>query len=346
MKIVVANSHVAGVHGGAEELAANLVTHLNAQPGIEATWLRFPFGWQRRDRLATQILALRNIDLGPVDLFIPLKFPMYFIQAPRRHAWIVHQFRQSYDMHDGPFSYFDTGQVSLDMRAALIEQDNIELRSYDRLFTNSSVTQDRLFHYNRIKSDILHPPVNQPDCFAPEDYGDYFFAGGRITPIKRQKLILEALAMSRLPIRLVIAGPSEDPKYLAEIQAFIAQRGLGDRVTLISDFLPREKIFRLNNGCLAAVYLPVDEDSFGYVSMEAAQAAKALITTDDSGGVAQLVEHEISGQVVAPTAEALKDALETLWSDRRATKRMGRNAHDRLSALGLTWKSTLEVLLS
>ncbi|SDY48083.1 Glycosyltransferase involved in cell wall bisynthesis [Jannaschia faecimaris] len=346
MRIVVANSHVAGVHGGAEELAANLVRELGRTRGISAKLLRIPFDWSSQEDLLTQVLGLRNLDLGAIDLLIPLKFPAYFLQAPRRTAWIVHQFRQAYDMHGGPFTFFENSQKGQDVRRALIEQDTLELPRYDRLFTNSSVTQNRLFSYNGIGSDILHAPVNTPDLFACEDFEDFLFVGGRINASKRQKLVLDALAATAPDVRVVIAGPCEDDTYLADMRRLIQERELGDRVILKPTFLPREEIIDYNNRCLAAVYVPVDEDSFGYVAMEASQSGKALVTTLDSGGVADLVEDGLSGFVTAPTAEALGDAMQSLWTDRHATRDMGKRARERLDSFGLTWDRTIEMLLS
>ena len=44
---------------------------------------------------------------------------------------------------------------------------------------------------------------------------------------------------------------------------------LNDRVQLDLGFLSRERIAKYVNEALACAYLPVDEDSVGYVTMEA-----------------------------------------------------------------------------
>jgi len=346
MRVVVANSHIPNVHGGAEELALNLVTELGKLRGLSVELLRVPFDWSSQEGLLTHVMGLQNLDLGSTDLLIPLKFPVYFLRAPRRIGWIVHQFRQAYDMHGGPFTYFEESQKGDDIRRALIEADNLELPQYDRLFTNSSVTQDRLFRYNGIASDILHPPVNEPDRFICEDHEDFIFVGGRINGSKRQKMVIEALGSFAPDVRLVIAGPCEDPDYLDQMKYLIEIHDLQDRVQLRPEFLPRSEIVSYNNRCLAAVYLPMDEDSFGYVTMEAFQSSKAVVTTVDSGGVTQLVKDTTTGFVTEPNPESLGAALQELWINRNATKDMGRAAFDRLQDFGLTWNRTLEVLLS
>lgn len=69
-------------------------------------------------------------------------------------------------------------------------------------------------------------------------------------------------------------------------------------------------------------YLPYDEDSLGYVAMESATAAKALITTADSGGILGLVKNEETGWVAHPKADDLARAMEAVFENAARTKGM------------------------
>ena len=52
--------------------------------------------------------------------------------------------------------------------------------------------------------------------------------------------------------------------------------------------------------CLAVAYIPYDEDSYGYVTLEACLAKKAVITCTDSGGIDALVRHRVARTSRAP----------------------------------------------
>ena len=87
--------------------------------------------------------------------------------------------------------------------------------------------------------------------------------------------------------------------------------------------------------------MPHEED-FGLVTLEAMRAGKPVITASDSGGTAELVSHGETGLVVEPTPEALAAAIDELWSDRRAAKRMGRAGLER--ARKVTWDGLVREL--
>ena len=71
----------------------------------------------------------------------------------------------------------------------------------------------------------------------------------------------------------------------------VAALGLAGRVELRFGFHPRGQIAQWVNGARACVYAPFDEDSLGYVTMEAAFAAgKAVLTTSDPGGLLEMVK--------------------------------------------------------
>ena len=66
-------------------------------------------------------------------------------------------------------------------------------------------------------------------------------------------------------------------------------------MTLDLRFLPRQDLATLVNGASAVAYLPFDEDSLGYCTMEAFQAAKPVLTVTDSGGVLDIVRDRDTG---------------------------------------------------
>ena len=100
MKVLIVNNAVPFVWGGAEELAVNLCRRLNALDGVEAEILRIPFKWEPKERIPAEIILNRNLEIMNVDRVIALKFPAYLLQHDRKTIWLLHQFRQAYDLID------------------------------------------------------------------------------------------------------------------------------------------------------------------------------------------------------------------------------------------------------
>ena len=69
-------------------------------------------------------------------------------------------------------------------------------------------------------------------------------------------------------------------------------------------------------------FAPWNED-YGFVTLEAFRSGKAVITTPDSGGPAELVEHEANGLVAPPTPEGVAAALDRIAADRGLAERLG-----------------------
>jgi glycosyltransferase involved in cell wall biosynthesis len=345
VKVLVVNSLAPFLQGGAEELADNLVRNLNLH-GAEAEMLRIPFAWVPTERLLEEMMICRNFKLWNVDRVIALRFPAYLVPFPQKTLWLLHQFRQAYDLYDAGQSHLFATERGAIIREAIRTADNNCFAAAQHLYTNSPVTARRLNHYNGFDATILRPPLNDPELFKGNDPGNYIFAGGRINSGKRQQLLLEAMLKVTGSVRLVIAGPPDSPEDALSLQRFLSKHKLADKVTLDFGFLPRQKIADYVNGALACAYLPFDEDSFGYVTMEACHAGKAVITTYDSGGVLDLITNKETGMVCEPTASALADAINRLAADRSLARRLGEAARERFLSLNLTWKSTVERLLS
>jgi glycosyltransferase involved in cell wall biosynthesis len=130
------------------------------------------------------------------------------------------------------------------------------------------------------------------------------------------------------------------------LKELVQRYGLSDRVHLDVGFHPREKIASWVSNALACAYLPIDEDSLGYVSMEANQAAKGVLTVTDSGGILDLVFHNETGWVCEPDAIQLAEQLDRIHEKRAETIAMGKNAKNRWLSMGINWAKTIERLVA
>jgi len=343
VKVLVVNNMAPFIWGGAEELAAHLCRELERE-GHEADLLRVPLQWEPAARIPSQMLLARALEIESADRVIALKFPAYLVRHPHKTIWLLHQYRQAYDMYGTELSNL-SGPDGARIRSVIETADATAFCEARRIFTNSEVTRRRLAQYNGFDGEVLLPPLNDPGLFRGGSADGYIFAGGRVNAMKRQYLILEALRQAP-DVRLVIAGPPDSPDDGHRLRALVEANGLQDRVRLELRFLPRAELAQFVNHALAVAYLPYDEDSLGYVAMEGAAAAKALITTTDSGGIRGLAVPGETGWVAEPTAESMAEALQAAVVQPARTMAMGAAARELWNTFDLTWPATIRRLLA
>ncbi|HMB04975.1 MAG TPA: glycosyltransferase, partial [Isosphaeraceae bacterium] len=192
---------------------------------------------------------------------------------------------------------------------------------------------------------ILYPPLRDPGLFRCGEAGDYVFYPSRLCSFKRQHVAIEAMRFVTSDFRLVLAGKADEDSYGRALVDLVRRHGLEDRVQLLGWITEEEKA-RLMADAFAVLYLPIDEDSYGYVTLEAFHAAKPVLTFRDSGGTDELVEHDHNGLILEPTPEALAEGLERLWADRARARAMGRAARETLGRKRIDWDHVLDTLLS
>jgi glycosyltransferase involved in cell wall biosynthesis len=347
MKIGIVNMQAPLVWGGAEYLAESLQIKL-AERGHQAEIIRIPFKWYPPQAVLDHMLACRllRLDAGDPDLLIAMKFPAYLAPFRRKKLWLVHQFRQVYDLWGTPYQDIPDTPEGRRVREMVIRADKRYLPEAEAIYTNSRIVADRLKTFTGIEADgVLYPPLRHPELFRPGPSGDYFFYPSRLVTSKRQSIAIEAMRLVRAPFKLVLAGLPDTPTYGDELANAIRRHGLEDRVHL-AGWVSEEQKADLMANCLAALYLAYDEDSYGFVTLEAFQSRKAVITFQDSGGVHELVEHKRNGLIVDPTPESLAEAMETLWAARRQAINLGKEAYASLARLGISWDHALDRLLA
>ncbi len=339
LRIAVCLPQVPFERGGAEILADDLVAALNRR-GHDATLVTLPFKWYPDVVLLEHTLAWRMVDLTeangrPIDLVIATKFPSYLIRHPRKVVWLVHQFRQAYDLHGTRFAQFDDEPRGVAMREAVREMDATALGEAERLYAISRNVADRLDRFNGLTAAPLLPPPQSFATYPITDDGSLLVVG-RLDATKRIDLIMRALAL--VPdLRCVIVGEGGER---GALERLVQGLGLGDRVTLTGR-LDADELARRYSSCRAVVYVPVDED-YGFVPIEAHQAGKPVITTSDSGGPLDVVADGESGLVCAPEPEALAVAIRRFHDDPVEAARMG--AVGKARADGYSWDAVVDTL--
>jgi glycosyltransferase involved in cell wall biosynthesis len=344
MRVLVASTRVPFVRGGADTIVRDLV-HAMREHGHEVDTVEIPFisAWEQ---MLEQMLAIRLLDVSDAcEALVAIRTPSYLLRHPNKRLWFIHHHRGAYDLWNTPYQDIPATPEGLAVRDAIIAADDLYLREARRIYTNSQVVSDRLRRYNDIESEVLYPPLGASAAFHCGPAGDYVFYPSRIVGHKRQLLAVEAAAEIATDARVIIAGAPDDAHHLAELERKITTGGLRDRVELIPRWISEEEKAELIAGSLGVLYLPFQEDSYGYVTLEAFNAHKPVITCLDSGGSLELVEDGVNGLVVEPTPQALAAAVDRLRGDVVEAVAMGARAHQTLMHRDISWENVVTRLL-
>ena len=341
MRVAVCHPQVPFERGGAEVLSDTLVAELRAR-GHEVELVTVPFKWYPPQRVVTNAMAWRLLDLEeaqgrPIDLVIATKFPSYAVRHPNKVVWLVHQFRQAYDLDRTELGGFGEAPFDRALRRSIHRLDNQTLGEARRLFAISANVADRLRRFNGLVAEVLTPPPKRLP-YQSGEYGDFVLSVGRLDRAKRVDLLVRAAASTN-GLRVVIAGDGPDRSRLEEVAH---AEGVDGRVEFAGQVEDNE-LADLYSRCLAVYYAPVDED-FGYVPYEAFLSERPVVTTRDAGGPLEVVVDGVNGIVCEPTAADVARACTWLADNPSGARERGQAG--RGLAERLTWDGVVEALLS
>ena len=302
-------------HGGAEILTESLAAQLRRR-GHEVAIIAIPFRWYPSSEIVKGYLAWRLVDLHEanglkIDRLIALKFPGFVADHPHKVTWLIQQYRQAYDLFGSEHSDLTTSEQDIEIRRAIHRMDTQTIGESVATFTISDNVGRRLRRYNGLDSETLYPPPSQEGRYRHARYGDYVLSLCRLDRLKRVDRLIEALALTQGDARCIIAGRGPE---MENLQRLAAKRGLADRITF-AGFVSDEKAIELYANARALYYAPLDED-YGLATVEAMKSQKPVLTTDDSGGVLEFVQHDVTGAIAT-----LDDLAATAPADRRVARR-------------------------
>jgi glycosyltransferase involved in cell wall biosynthesis len=342
MRICICTVQVPFVTGGAELLVESLRAQLS-QRGFDVDVVAIPFSWTTPEQvlkcaIGTRLLNLQSEPDQPIDLVITTKFPAYLVEHENKVLWLMHQFRQAYELVGTQYSDYDSSPAHREAARMIREMDNRAIAEHRARFAIAGNPAKRLERFNGVDATVLYPPPPLDGSYRSGEYGDYVFTVGRLNRMKRHDLLIRAIAHARTPVRAVIAGtgPAHD-----ELTGLIDHLGVRDRVELVGH-VDDARLLELYAGSLAVLYAPYDED-YGYVTVEAFKSAKPVLTASDSGGVLEFVEEGTNGFVCPPTAsQDFAAHLDQLFRERARARAMGEAGRARVASL--TWDHVIQAL--
>ena len=345
--MVIATTQVPFVRGGAEVHAENLRAAVITS-GHQCEIVAVPFKWYPPERIIDHILACRLLDLSEtngqkIDLLIGLRFPAYLIPHNNKVLWILHQFRTAYDLWDTPFGDLIHHPNGRHVRDVIRGADNKCIPEAKAIYANSRNVSMRLKKYNNINSKPLYHPPPNAQLFYSKEPENYIFFPSRLNAIKRQELAIRAMAKVKSDVKLVISGSPDVDSFSVYLKKLTEKCGVPDRVKFLGPISEEDKL-ELYSRSLGVLYPPVDED-YGYVTLEAMLAGKAVITCVDSGGPLEFITDRENGFIAQPTPEDLSAVLDETYHHRDKTKKMGQAGRERYDRMKISWENAVEVLL-
>jgi glycosyltransferase involved in cell wall biosynthesis len=341
VNIAVCRPQVPFAHGGAEIMTDTLVRELRAR-GHDADLVTIPFKWYPGARVLTQAFLWRLVDLTEtsgkkIDLVVATKFPSYVVQHPDKRVWLIHQFRQAYELDRTGLRQFGESKEDRAVRRKVHQLDRLALGEATRLFATSKNVAGRLERSTGLVAEVLPHPPQELD-YRCDGYGDFVLSVNRLDRAKRIDLLLEAAVLDPA-LRVVIVSDGPDRGRLEQLAR---KRRLDGRVRFAGR-VDSSELADLYASCLATYYAPFDED-FGMAPFESFLAQKPVITTTDAGGPLDVVHDRETGIVVAPDAAEIAKA--TAWLREHLDDAAAYGRAGLAIAAEVTWDRAIGRLLS
>jgi glycosyltransferase involved in cell wall biosynthesis len=380
---IVAPCPIPYVIGGAENLWRGLQDHINEETPHQAEILKLPSREHYFWDLVDSYRRFAEFDLSGFDIVVSTKYPAWMVDHPRHVVYVQHKLRGLYDTYHFlrmPDRHPTEASPVQDLRAYMDEhagrRDRLAeffarladlrgaaglpddlfafpgpfIREVLRYLDGVGMAPAAVRRYGAISRTVRDRDEYFPDGqevfvahhptslagLRPARDGGYLFSASRLDNAKRLGLLVEAMGHVHRDVRLRIAGTGPLEKELRS-----AARA--DRRIEFCGRVSSAELAALYAGSRAVAFLPYEED-YGLVTLEAMLCGKPVITCSDSGGTTELVVDGENGLVTAPDAAALGAAIDRLWSDRGARRRMGRAALER--ARRVTWDGVVRELVA
>ena len=344
MRIALCTVQVPFIRGGAENLCDNLYNEL-IKRNYEVEYIKIPFKWYPPQEIINNCLTWRLLDLTEsdgtkIDGVIATKFPSYLVRHQNKVVWLLHQHRPAYDL---AFTEFDDltshGKIGEIVRSKIYKMDEMGMKEQKKIYTIANKVTDRLWKYNKIKSEVLYHPPPLFGKYKCEDYEDYIFYPSRLDALKRQDLIIKSMKHVRNDIRLKIAGTGP---HLSRYMNIAKELGLEKRIDFLG-YVSNEELIDLYANALAVVYSPLEED-LGYITLESFLSKKPIITCKDSGGPLEFVDDGENGFVVEPEPKKIAEKIDLLYEN-GLSKIYGVNGYNKINNMNLSWDKVIKKLL-
>ncbi len=330
----------AAASGGAERLFTGLVGALRDE-GHEVELVEGISDESSFEGIQRSYLGFYDMDLSRFDGVVSTKAPTYAVRHPNHVCYLMHTMRVFYDMF--PVERPQPTELDYAQRDYIHRLDRLCMspERVRRICVIGEEVRQRLHDSLGLDGPVLRHPSNMSGL-APQSAGStagappFFLCAGRLHRWKRVDLAIRAMRMLREDARLIITGVGEDEGWFRELAA-------GDDRIVFLGRVDEATLKELYATALAVMFTPVRED-LGLVTLEAFSCARPVITAEDSGEPARIVENGRNGFVAAPDPASIAEAMRRLVLDPRLAAELGQRGLE--TARSITWQTVARGLIS
>ncbi len=343
MRVVVCTSKSPFIWGGNESLVETLRRELILR-GVQVDVVNLPFVWYRKSEILPGYLVWRLLNLIDyeglkIDQVIATRVPSFVISHPNKVTWLVHQLRTVYDLLGTKFSPFSSLPADRRLISRIRRIDTTTLAESQELFCISDNVGQRLARFNGLHAETLYPPPKHDGLYRNDAYGEYVLVVSRLNRLKRVDQIIRAMPYVCSKARLYIVGRGEEAENL---QKLARDLDVAERIRFLG-FVSDADLLTLYANALAVFYAPYDED-YGFVTIEAFQSRKPMLSTSDAGGVLEFIVDGENGYISAPDQlEQIAGHIDLLYNNRALCRRLGEAG--RVKVRDVNWEYTIQKLL-
>ncbi|HEY4377683.1 MAG TPA: glycosyltransferase family 4 protein, partial [Acidimicrobiales bacterium] len=325
-------------------------------------------------RYVAGVEAFDALDTRFYDLVISTQPPSVTHRHPRHLSVFYHHARVFYDLEDAYLRAGFTPDPEQHVEASRLVRE-IDAPRYDAVswfVAGSGVVRERLRQFNgRTDASIMLAGMAVGDE-AAVDATDPGLAGrgavlsiGRHEFTKRTELVVAAAHLLEPLHEVAVVGTGGRTAWARDLDHRLSQPG-ADPAALDDTHLwcntgqgaaPVPDDHRSNVAFLTGVddptlerlyqeapcvVAPAYQEDYGLTAVEAMHHGRPVVVCHDGGGLAELVEHEVTGLVVDPSPQAIADAVARLLTDSDLAARLGANGRQR--AAEITWRRADEVV--
>lgn len=344
MRIGICAVQIPFMKGGAENLTSELYNQL-IKRGFEVEYINIPFKWYPPKEIIKNTLVWRMLDLTEsngekIDLLICTKFPSYVVKHPNKVVWLIHQFREAYELYNTPYGLKKSEEESEEIRNTIVKIDNKTLNECKKVYTISKNVSSRLNKFNEMTSKTTYPPPKNADKFYSGPFEDYIIYPSRIDIKKRQQLLLEAMQYVKTDAKIMIVGTGPNENELRSL----AKKLKVNKKVLFHGYASDDELINLYANSFGVAYTPYDED-YGYITIEAFLSKKPVITTCDSGGPLEFVDDGINGYILNLDAKEIAEKIDYLFENKDIAKSMGMQGYKKIQGMNITWDNVINELV-
>src|SRR5205823_4436444 len=124
-----------------------------------------------------------------VEAVIATKFPSYAVRHPRKVVWLLHQFRQAWDLDRTSLGQFSESAEDRALRRRVLAFERTALGEARAIFATSGNVAGRLKASTGLDAELMpHPPASL--AYRCDRYDDFILSVNRLDRAKRIDLLL------------------------------------------------------------------------------------------------------------------------------------------------------------